>query len=80
MAQTISLDVKIVKDLVITLRELKEEVARLRDKVDLEPAYGSEQWWAWSNAKALKEVKEGKGTVIHNKKELKEFFQSLRNA
>lgn len=80
MAQTISLDIKIVKDLVITLRELKEEVARLREKVELEPPYGSHEWWEWSNAKALQEVRGGKGTVLHNKEEIKEFFNSLRDA
>ncbi len=80
MTQTVSVDIKIAKDLVFAIRELKEEVVRLRKRVEAEPSYGSNQWWEWSNDKALQEVREKKGTVLHNKKELKEFFQSLRDA
>lgn len=78
MAQIISVDIKIVKNILTTLEELKKEVARLNKKLETEPPYGSDEWWKWSNTKALQEVKEGKGTIIHNKKELKEFFNSLR--
>lgn len=76
-AQTVSINNKIVKELFDAIGELKREMAILGEKFDIEPPYGSKDWWAWANKRALKSIKEGKGTVIRNQKELNEFFQNL---
>lgn len=60
-----------------TLEDLKREVSRLSEKIEQEPPYGSDEWWDWSNKRSLKSIKEGKGTVIRNKRELDKFFKSL---
>lgn len=78
MAQVISMDTSTAKNILETLRELKREVARLSQKIEAaEPPYGSKEWWARSDARALKSIREGKGTLITNKKELTAFFKSL---
>lgn len=77
MTQVVSFDSKIAKDILTTLRELKKEVVRLNEKLAAAPPYGSAEWWDWSDAQALKSIREGKGTVIRNKKELADFFKSL---
>ena len=80
MSQVISIDAKIAKDLLSTLRELKEQLAHLNEKLEGASPYGSDDWWKWSNTKAIEEIKQGKGTVIRNKKELKQFLNSLKTA
>lgn len=68
-----------MSDQVLTiLNQIQKDLADVKRKIeDLEPVYGSDAWWKWSDAKALEEIKEGKGTVIKNKKELDKFFKSL---
>lgn len=79
--QTVTVPAKTFEKILSRLDLLTQEVADIKTRLfEKEPSYGSDEWWGWSNAKALQEVKEGKGTVIHNKKELKEFFKSLRTA
>lgn len=79
MAQTISLSADKFNQLVATISELKDEMARLAQKLDgiKEPIYGSRKWWNYSEKKALKSIREGKGVVIRNKKELDAFFNAL---
>lgn len=60
------------------LSQIQKDLADIKRRVeDLEPVYGSRAWWLWSDAQALKDIKEGKGTVIRDKKELDKFFKSL---
>lgn len=75
--QAVSINGKIVKELVDAIYALKQEMAIFGEKFNLEPPYGSKDWWEWANKRALKSIKEGKGTVIRNQKELSEFFQNL---
>ena len=79
--QTVTVPAKTFEKILSRLDQLTQDVQAIKSTLsEKEPLYGSDEWWEWSNAKALKEAREGKGTVIHNKKELKEFFKSLRNA
>lgn len=78
MAQAISIDTQTARKILSTLEELKREVSRLRKKIEAEPKYGSDEWWEWSDKKALEEIKQGKGTVVRNKKELNQFLNSLK--
>jgi len=77
MAQTVSIDAKIAKDIVSSLRELKQQLASLNEKLENAPPYGSDEWWKWSNRKALQSIKRGQGITVRNKKELDEFFNTL---
>lgn len=53
-------------------------MAEVKEKVDnLEPIYGSQSWWEFSDNKALKSLKLGKGIKIKNTAELDSFFDSL---
>lgn len=60
------------------LDALTKEVKAIKVKLfKKEPLYGSDEWWEWSDKEALKEIKAGKGTKIHSKKELNVFFENL---
>lgn len=58
-AQTIPIDTRTIKDLLITLRELKNEVAKLRESL-VEPLYGSDAWWKREVIEGEKEISAGK--------------------
>jgi hypothetical protein len=72
MSQTVTIDSNIIKELVETLRELKEEVVLLRRARKLK--YGSDEWWDEETRKGVEDFKKGRYTTIHNKKELREFL------
>ncbi len=78
MNQTVSIPETTVNRIIETLLEVKQEVKRLVEKMEsLEPSYGSDEWWEWSDKKALRSIREGKGIVIRNKQQLDTFFKSL---
>lgn len=78
--QTVTVPAKTFEKILSRLDQLTQDVQAIKSSFfGKEPPYGSDEWWEWSNIKALQEVRAGKGTTLHNKKELKEFFKSLRN-
>lgn len=78
MSNTIAISATKLDKILKILTDIKQEVAALTEKVeDLEPLYGSDEWWEWSDKKALKSIREGKGIKIRNHKELDNFFRSL---
>lgn len=79
--QTITVPAKTFEKIVSRLDDLTQEVKTIKAKLfEEEPPYGSDEWWEWSDKKAMEEIKQGKGIVLHNKKGLKEFFKNLKNA
>lgn len=81
MSQTVVLPASQVNKILRTLLDLKRDVAVLTEKVEnLEPIYGSDEWWEWSDTKALESIRKGEGTTVHNQKELQTFLTSLKTA
>lgn len=79
--QTVTVPAKTFERILSKLDQLIDDVQVIKSNLFAkEPLYGSDEWWKWSNAKAMQEVREGKGTVIRNQKELRAFFKNLRNA
>lgn len=78
MANTISVDAKILHQILTRLDTLTKDMQAIKEKVlSQEPSYGSNEWWEKEIKEADKEFKKGKGIVINNKKELDEFFRNL---
>ena len=75
--QTVTVPAKTFEKIVSKLDQLTAQVEAINEKLEGAPPYGSDEWWEWSNTRALKSIKEGKGIVINNKKELDQFFNSL---
>ena len=72
--QTITVSSKIIDQIITRLDKLTNEVKVIKTRLfEEEPPYGSDEWWEWSDKKELKSIKEGKGSVIHNKKELEKW-------
>jgi hypothetical protein len=81
MNQAITVSPKTIETIIERLNELTKEVKAIKTKLFREePSYGSDEWWKWSDKKAIEEIKAGKGTKIHNKKELNAFFKNLKTA
>ncbi len=79
--QTIIVPAKTFEKILSRLDELTREIKTIKSKLlEEEPLYGSDEWWEWSDRKALEEIKQGKGTVIRNKKELNQFLNSLKTS
>lgn len=79
MNQTVTASSKTIEQILARLDRLTKEVRTIREKLFEEPPYGSDAWWKWSDKKALEEIRQGKGTTIHNKKELQIFLDSLKD-
>ena len=80
MTQVVAIDTGTVKNILSTLRELKEQLVRLNERLEGEPPYGSDAWWQWSDKKAKEDIKAGRYTKIRGKKELHLFLDSLKTA
>lgn len=80
MSQVMAVDTGTVKNILSTLRELKEQLIRLNERLESEPPYGSDSWWQWSNKNAQEDIKAGRYTKIRSKKELNHFLNSLKAA
>lgn len=78
--QTVTVPVKTFEKILSKLDQLSQTVENISEKLEGAPAYGSKEWWEWSNKKAVEEIKQGKGTVVRNKKELNQFLNSLKTA
>ncbi|MBI2327746.1 hypothetical protein HYU92_05515 [Candidatus Curtissbacteria bacterium] len=69
---------KTLETILDRLDKLTKEVQFIKERItEVEPPYGSDIWWQWSDARAIKSIREGKGTTIRNKRELDEFFKNL---
>ena len=76
MSQVVTIDSKIIKNLLDTLQELKAEITRLNQKFETEPPYGSDQWWEWSDRKAKEDIKAGKTVKFDSVKEAIKWLNS----
>ncbi len=78
MSNTITVPASFIDTVLKKLDRLEKTVARLASVLEeKEPPYGSDAWWEWSNKKGLQEIREGKGIVVRNKKELGALFKTL---
>ena len=80
MTQIVSIDIKTAKSILSELRELKQQVIRLSEKLEAAPPYGSPEWWKWSEKRSDEDIKAGRYTTLRNKKELQEFLHSLKTS
>jgi hypothetical protein len=79
MNQTVTVPTKTINEIFSRLDELTKAVKKISVKLlNEEPRYGSDEWWEWSDKEALKEIKAGKYTTVHNKKDLRQFLNSLK--
>ena len=78
MNQAITVSPKTIEEILARLDKLTREIRVIKTKLfEEEPPYGSDEWWKWSDEKAIEDYKKGRYTVIRSKKELNEFFGSL---
>ena len=79
MNQAITVSPKTIEEILAHLKTLTKEVKAIKVRLFTEePPYGSDAWWEWSDKKAQEDIKAGRYTTVHNKKELKTFLDSLK--
>ncbi len=78
MSTTVSISDTNMNKILNLLIQLQQDLSVVKEKVEsLEPIYGSEAWWKYSDKKALKSIEQGKGIKVRSKKELDNFFKTL---
>jgi len=61
MAQTITVPTKSFEEVLSRLDQLTKEVRAIKMKLfSGEPVYGSDEWWEWSDKKAMDDIKAGR--------------------
>ncbi len=79
MSQTITVPAKTIEEIFNRLDRLTKEIKAIKTKLfEEEPPYGSDEWWEWSDEKAIEDIRAGRYTKISNKKELTAFLDSLK--
>lgn len=77
MNQTITVSSKTIDEILARLDRLTREVKTIKTRLfEEEPPYGSDEWWEWSDKKALKEIRAGKGIKFNTAKEAIKWLNS----
>lgn len=77
MSQTVTIPAKTIDEIFSRLDELTKVVKKISVKLlNEEPAYGSNEWWEWSDKKALDEIRAGKGIKFNTAKEAIKWLNS----
>ena len=80
MSNTISIPATKLDKILNILVELKQEVSSLNKKVeDLEPVYGSDAWWEWSDNKAMEDIRAGRFVELRDKMALQAHLDMLKS-
>lgn len=77
MANTVTIDTKTINLILDRLEKLARDVNAIRvGLIEKEPPYGSNEWWEWSDKKALNEIKAGKGIQFNSAEDAIEWLNS----
>ena len=77
--QTVTVPAKTFEKIVSKLDQLTAQVEAINEKLEGAPPYGSDEWWEWYEKRATDDIKAGRvSAVLHNKKELQQFLDSLK--
>jgi hypothetical protein len=64
------------------ISHLERVLIKLAEKMrvpeeEIEPAYGSDEWWAWSDRRAREDLKDGRVIKLETKEDIDTFFDNL---
>lgn len=77
MTQTITVEKKLLENILSQLKEVKSELKSLRKNMrDLAPEYGSKSWWDKETREALKEYETGNYKSYNNADDLMKDLHS----
>lgn len=76
---TVTIDTKTLERILSRLDSLAQDVKELKEKLLMkEPALGSDDWWEWSDKKALEEIKKGNYTEFKSAKAMVSYLKNLK--
>lgn len=77
MAQTMTVPTKTFEEILSRLDQLTKEVRLIKAKLFAkEPAYGSGEWWEWSDKKAMEDIKAGKAVKFDSAEQASKWLNS----
>lgn len=76
MANNVTLSKQQYENLTGLIRALEKKIDTFLEKVDFEPPYGSDEWWEWSDKKAMEDVKAGRVLKFNSVKEAIKWLNS----
>ena len=77
MAQTMTVPAKTFEEILSRLDKLTKEVHAVKAKLfESEPPYGSNEWWEWSDKKAMEDIKAGRIVKFDSVKEASKWLNS----
>ncbi|OGG03246.1 hypothetical protein A2W14_07020 [Candidatus Gottesmanbacteria bacterium RBG_16_37_8] len=66
--------------IITILTKIRKDLTEVKKKLeDLEPVYGSNIWWDWSDHRAIKDYQEGNYKKVSSKNKLKKLLQSFKS-
>lgn len=79
MADVVTVRSDTLSQILVRLKALQKDVRSIGKKVeDLEPVYGSDAWWQWSDKGAVESIERGDYYELKNKKELDSFLDNIK--
>lgn len=60
MNQTIPVSPEVIRQILSSLEELKKDVKEMKQKLQHNPEYGSDEWWQSSVKKGLADIQAGR--------------------
>lgn len=76
MNQTMNISQSEFDELNQRVKRLEQIVKKLLEK-EVEPPYGSDEWWEWSDKKALEAIKKGEYKEFSSAKDMVTYLKIL---
>lgn len=77
MNQTVAVSQKAIEEILTRLDKLTQEVRTIKKRLfEEEPAYGSNEWWEWSDKKAQEDIKAGRTVSFDSVEEAIKWLNS----
>ena len=77
MAQTVTVPAKTFQEILSRLDKLTRDVHAIKARLfENEPPYGSDEWWEWSDKKALEDIKAGRVVKFDSAKDAIKWLKS----
>lgn len=78
MEQTIAVNRNTITEILNILKAMKEELSLVRERLEVAPPYGSDEWWQWSIKKSEEDFKAGRYVSFDTPEKLQKYLDSLK--
>lgn len=77
-SKTVTAEVQLLQNVLIRLDKLTKDIETIKEKLfEMEPEYGSDAWWEWSDKKGMEDYKKGDYFELRDEADVKDFFKHI---